>query len=426
MTAKRTAATAPVLRRITAEAVLQALVSGGELTAGDLIAATGLSRPTVHSVCDELIGLGWVLETGGAVAPAAGTAAIASGSAVGGAPAGGAAAVGGRPSRRYTLNAGAAFVAGIDLGATKVSCCLADLRGRIIVEATEPWRDEHVGAPERVMIVRRIMQALLQEAGLDAGQVLAGGMAIPAPVTDDGHAVALESYLPGMAALDLRTALQPDFQWPLLVDNDANLAVMAERWCGAAQGVDNVVVLLAGERLGAGICLGGRLIRGGGAAGEMRFLELVEGVGNTDAIGGMCRELGAVAAAEILAGDRPESAGGSVLVELARRRPEDVTAEMVVEAARRGDPAAVEVVAVVMERTARAAAVVSTLLDPELLVLAGGPAGAGDVLLPVFGQQLSQLNSARPRLAASTLGDHSALVGAVRAALDHAFETLLD
>lgn len=48
------------------------------------------------------------------------------------------------------------------------------------------------------------------------------------------------------------------------------------------------------------------------------------------------------------------------------------------------------------------------------------------MLLPVFEQQLGQLNSARPRLAASTLGDHSALVGAVRVALDHAFESLLD
>ncbi|MBT2549008.1 ROK family transcriptional regulator [Arthrobacter sp. ISL-65] len=420
MSAKRTAATAPVLRRITAEAVLQAFVAGGELTAGDLIAATGLSRPTVHSVCDELIGLGWVRETDAASAPAASLPATS-----GGQPAGIGPNAGGRPSRRYSLNAAAGFVAGIDLGATKISCCLADLRGQILVEATEPWRDEHVGAPERVMTARRIMRALLDEAGLKAGTVLAAGMAVPAPVTDDGHAVALESYLPGLASLDLRAALQPDFEWPLLVDNDANLAVLAERWCGSAQGVDNVVVLLAGERLGAGICLGGRLIRGNGAAGEMRFLELVEGVGNTDAVGGMCRELGAIAAAEILAGDRPETPVGSVLVELCGHRPEDVTAEMVVEAARRGEPAAVEVVAVVMERTARAAAVVSTLLDPELLVLAGGPAGSGDVLLPVFEQKLSQLNSARPRLAASTLGEHSALVGAVRMALDHALERLL-
>ncbi len=84
---------------------------------------------------------------------------------------------------------------------------------------------------------------------------------------------------------------------------------------------------------------------------------------------------------------------------------------MVVEAARRGDQAAVDVVDVVMERTARAAAVVSTLLDPELLVLAGGPADAGDVLLPVFDHHLGRLNSVRPRLAASMLGDHAALIG---------------
>jgi predicted NBD/HSP70 family sugar kinase len=420
MSAKRTAATAPVLRRITAEAVLRALAAGDELTAGDLIAATDLSRPTVHSVCDELIGRGWVVETAAAGAPAADAF-----RGRGRLPAGAAASQGGRPSRRYALNAGAGLVAGIDLGATKISCCLADLRGQIVVETTEPWRDEHVGAPERVITARRIMQELLDEAGVDAGRVLAAGMAVPAPVTDDGHAVALESYLPGLAALDLRAALEPDFTWPVLVDNDANLAVMAERWRGAAKGVDNVVVLLAGERLGAGICLGGRLVRGAGAAGEMRFLELVEGVGNTDAVGGMCRELGAIAAAEIIAGDRP-AAGTSALVKLCAGNPEDVTAEMVVEAARRGDPAAVDVVDVVMERTARAAAVVGTLLDPELLVLAGGPAGAGDVLLPVFGRQLSRLNSAQPRLAASTLGDHAALVGAVRSALDHAFEHLMD
>jgi predicted NBD/HSP70 family sugar kinase len=417
MSPKRTAATAPVLRRITAEAVLQALVSGHELTAGDLMSATGLSRPTVHSVCDELIGRGWVTETGAGPAPSSAGQRTAIQMA---------ASTGGRPSRRYALNAGAGLVAGIDLGATKISCCLADLRGRIVVETTEPWRDEHVGAPERVMIARRIMKELLAAAGRDPGRVLAAGMAVPAPVTDDGHAVALESYLPGMAALDLRTALRPDFDWPLLVDNDANLAVMAERWRGAAQGVDNVIVLLAGWRLGAGICLGGRLIRGAGAAGEMRFLELVEGVGNTDAVGGMCRELGAVAAAEIVAGDRPAAPEDSVLVELCAGDPETVTAEMVVEAARRGDQAAVEVVDVVMERTARAAAVVSTLLDPELLVLAGGPADAGDVLLPVFDHHLGRLNSVRPRLAASMLGDHAALMGSVRAALDHAFEHLLD
>ncbi len=98
MSPKRTAATAPVLRRITAEAVLQAWLSGDELTAGDLMSATGLSRPTVHSVCDELIGRGWVTETGAAPAPAS----VGERTAIQVA-----ASTGGRPSRRYALNAGA-------------------------------------------------------------------------------------------------------------------------------------------------------------------------------------------------------------------------------------------------------------------------------------------------------------------------------
>jgi len=249
---------------------------------------------------------------------------------------------------------------------------------------------------------------------------------VPAPVRPNGHAVALESYLPGLSSLDLRLALRPDFNWPLIVDNDANLAVIAERWIGVAQDVDDVVVLLSGERLGAGIYIGGRLIRGGGSAGEMRFLELVEGVGHTDAIGGMCRELGAIAAADILDGERPGSPNSSELLRLCGGVPAAVNAEMVIEAARKGDPAASEVIDIVTERTARAIAVVATLLDPQLIVLSGGPAGAGDVLIPSLDEKLKELNSAHPRLAASTLTDHAALRGAVRVALDHAFALLLD
>jgi predicted NBD/HSP70 family sugar kinase len=332
----------------------------------------------------------------------------------------------GRPARRFALNAAAGYVLGIDLGATKLQLGLSDLAGNIVAEWSEKWRDEHVGAPERLLVARQAIREVLTQAGVEASSVMASGMAVPAPVRPDGHAVALESYLPGLAALDLRLALRPDFDWPLIVDNDANLAVIAERWRGVAQDVDDVVVLLSGERLGAGICLGGQLIRGGGSAGEMRFLELVEGVGNTDAIGGMCRELGAIAAAETLAGERPWSPhDDSELLRLCDGIPAAVDAEMVINAARKGDPAAHEVLKVVTERTARVIAVVATLLDPQMIVLSGGPAGAGDVLIPSLDEELDGLNSAHPHLAASILAGHAALLGAVRVALDQAFASLL-
>lgn len=401
--AKKTDATVPVLRKISASAVLGALTTGSVLDATGLMEATGLTRPTVLTVCDELAGLGWLEEVGAG----AGTARA------------------GRPSRRFALRARAGFVLGIDLGATKLQVCLADLSGAVVAESAEPWRDEHVAAPERLATVRSRIWTLLDETGVAASEVMAAGMAVPAPIGPDGHAIALESYLPGLSALDLRLALRPDFEWPLLVDNDANLAVIAERWLGVAQNVDDVVVLLSGERLGAGIFLGGKLIRGCGSAGEMRFLELVEGVGNTDAIGGMCRELGAIAAAEVRAGERPEAPGGSELLRLCGNVPADVTAEMVIEAARKGDTCARDVVDIVTERTARVIAVVATLLDPRMIVLSGGPAGAGDVLVPALNERLEQFNSQRPRLAASMLAGRAALSGTVRVALDHAFDSLL-
>ena len=79
----------------------------------------------------------------------------------------------------------------------------------------------------------------------------------------------------------------------------------------------------------------------------------------------------------------------------------------------------------VTERTARVIAVVATFLDPQMIVLSGGPAGAGDVLIPSLNKELDGLNSAHPHLAASTLTDHAPLLGAVRVALNHAFASLL-
>lgn len=399
----QTDATLPVLRRISVSAVMGALITGDQLDASELMKRTGLSRPTVLTVCDELLRRGWITE----------------GFASSGLPRSG------RPSRRFSLAAAAGYVLGIDLGATKLQMCLSDLSGTVVAESSERWRDEHVGAPERLRIARQRTHELLASSGVGSWQVMAAGMAVPAPVGPDGHATALESYLPGLSALDLRLGLRPDFDWPLTVDNDANLAVLAERWQGAARGVENVVALLSGERLGAGIFLGGQIVRGGGSAGEMKFLRFVEGVGNTDAIGGMCRELGAIAAADILDGEGPLSTANSELIRLCGGVPAAVDAEMVIRAARNGDEAALEVLEVVTARTARVIAVVATLLDPQLVVLSGGPAGAGDILIPLIDEKLGGLDSAHPRLAASTLTDQAPLRGAVRVALDHAFASVL-
>ncbi|WP_219419529.1 ROK family transcriptional regulator [Pseudonocardia nigra] len=377
-------ATAPLLRRMNAQAVLDALLDEGTLSGAELMAATHLSRPTVHAVCDELIARGWAVEL------AARQPADAS-----------------RPGRRarvYGPRARAGYVLGIDMGATTVRAALADLRGDVVAETGAAYRHDRVPADERIDATRAAVAAVLDTAGAAPAQVLGGALGVPAPVHPAGHAVAVEHYLPGLAAVDLRTALAPLVGVPLLVENDANLAVRAERWVGVAAGSDDAVLVLAGERLGAGVCLDGRILRGRhGATGEMGFLHLVEGVGDTDAVGNLARRWGAGVTGP---------AG----------RAEDVFA-----VARDGDRAALDVVDAVARRVGRALAVLATLLDPEVLVVGGAVAEGADVLMGPLARELARAApAARARLVPSTLADRGVLLGAVKAALDDVRPRLLD
>ena len=381
------------LRQHNAAAVWAALDGTDGLTGTELMAACSLSRPTVHAVCDDLIARGLVVEIE-TRSPHSDTGA-------------------GRPARQYASRDDGAHVVGIDLGAKKVSAVVADLRGRVRARESTSFRDERVPAVERITIVRETVRAALAAARVDSHGVLCVAMGVPSPVDARGHVTAAEHYLPGLAELDLRAVLADDFGWTTIVENDANLAVIGERWLGVAQGVEDVVELLAGYRLGAGVVLGGRLLRGsGGAAGELTFLNLVEGVGNTDAVA----ELAEVLAHEAETDGRfpaMEQLGPDARDERGRPR-----ARAVFDAARRGDPVAHEIVDRIVDRMARVVAIISTFLNPSLVVIGGGAALVGDLILPPLRSALPALTDTPPQLEASSLGDHAVTTGAVRCALD--------
>lgn len=372
--------TSPLLRRMNAVTVLDALRVRGPATGSELMQDTGLSRPTVHAVCAELMRRGLVTEIEGRSPRTAQP---------------------GRRPRQYVFNARAGHVLGIDLGAKKVTVQLADLRGDAVSEQTYVFTHEHVRARTRLDGVRRTVGRVLEEAGVEPGAVRAVAMGVPAPVDNDGQVVASEEYLPGLPGRDLRDVLSP-YGWTTHVDNDANLAVIGERWRGVAQGCDNVIELLAGHRLGSALFLDGRLVRGSaGRAGELKFLSMVQGVGNTDAIAELAVVYGVEAG--LPAAD----------------------AEAVFDAARAGDPTAVAVMDRVLDRIARVVAIFGTLLNPELVVVGGGVAGSGDLIVPGLEERLPALTEAPPRVVASELGDHAVVTGAVRVALDAVEATIL-
>ncbi|WP_159033592.1 ROK family protein [Streptomyces sp. WMMB 322] len=393
MSDREPTATSPLLRRLNAGAVLDALRATGPATGTELMEITGLSRPTVHTVCDHLISRGWVHEIEQRP-PQRGSGP-------------------GRRARQYEFNAAAGYVLGIDLGQNKVTSVVADLRGDSLAEHTRTFRAGGIGARARLNQMHRAVETTLGDAGLDKSAVLAIALAVPGPVDEGGHVVAEEDYLPGLARIDLRKAAGEGFDAPVLVENDANLAVLAERWRGCAQGADNVVELLAGERLGSGLYFGGRLIQGSrGAAGELKFLSMVDGVGNTDGIALLARTLGAEAVVA--------SAASPSLADAVGGDPRRMTAKLVFAAARDGDPSALAVVDEVTARIGRVIALLHTLLNPELVVIGGAVAQAGDVLLEPLRRAVGELVPDPPEIKNSALGDHVVVTGAVCRALDHA------
>ncbi|MCA4132901.1 ROK family protein [Arthrobacter sp. M4] len=391
-----TGATPQLARRINASAVLGVMRNSSVVTVSELIEATGLTRATAISVCEELLGRGWIRELD--------TLRTAGGYQKG------------RPARRFELEERAGFVLGIDVGAAKTTVVVADLRGDTVGKASLPFTSFDITSDERVGTIKLAVQQALDDADTDASHVLAGTAGIAAPVDREGNILASQQFW-AQFDVGLKSAFQEQHGWTVQLENDANLAALGERWRGAAAGVDDLVVILSSERFGSGVMESGRLLHGtGGGAGEMAYLNIVEGVGSTHGIAFLARNW----AEEALKGKAKS---------LLRKKPDggtSVEAEDVFAAARQGDKVAQSILARLADRVARIVGTASTLINPELVVLGGAVSGSVSAIVPTITALLPEYTATPPRLAASTLGDRIVTVGAVRHALDYVEANSLD
>ncbi|CAH0148251.1 Glucokinase [Arthrobacter sp. Bi26] len=381
------AATPQLLRRVNAQAVLRHIRGADVATGTELMALTGLTRASVIAVCEDLIGRGWIVEldqprnephAGRGMPPVPRK---------------------GRPARRFAFNREAGFVLGLDIGAATTTAAVADLRGRVIGRSSGSFRAADIPALERIGVVDLACRKALEAAGADPGRVLAVGAGIAAPVDRDGNVLVTQRFW-SLFDVGLRSALKELHGWTVLLENDANLAALGERWRGSGVGVDDLVVLLAGERLGAGVMESGRLLHGrGGAAGEMGYLDMVEGVGSSDGIAALVRQWSAA--------DGGPSAGGPA------------SAPRVFADAAAGDATALAILDRISERMARVIASIASLINPEQVVIGGAVAESAGVLLPGITALLPRFTATPPRVTVSPLGDAIVTAGAVRHALDY-------
>lgn len=360
-----------VLRRLNSAATLRALRDGGEATLSELARRVGLSRPTTEGVLGGLIERGLVSED--APRPGSGL---------------------GRPARRYRFRAGAGHALGIDIDAHRVRLLVADLVGEV-VGGHSAVLDEQAPPGERIAAVRAAVKECLAAARVDRRSLWAVAAGTPGVVAPDGTVTSC-TVVPGWEGVHLARELGRSFSCPVLAENDANLAAMAERWRGAARDADDVVCVYAALHTGMGALIGGRLHRGRwGAAGEIGILDEL---GLRDTTGTLVRD----------------TAPG----------PAFERADHVLDAALRGSPDAMAVVEGLAGRMSRGIAAMALALDPEMVVVGGPLVRAGSPLVAELRRRVRPLCLSPVRIEASELGDESVALGAVRLALDRIDEDL--
>ncbi|MEU1439601.1 ROK family transcriptional regulator [Streptomyces sp. NPDC005786] len=379
-------------RAINDRLALRLLQQDGPLTATQLKTLTGLSRPTVADLVERLQGAGLIRVVGETGAERRGPNA-----------------------RLYGIVADRAHLAGLDVRTDSVAVVVADLLGATLAEATEP-----IGGDTAADDAVEQAVALLERTARTAGTAPLHSVGIGAPGLIDPVTGELRDTT-GLPAWhrNLVRALQQRLPATVLVENETNLAAVAEHRVGAAQDHDTFVLLWLGHGVGAAVMLDGRLRRGAsGGAGEIGFLPVPGTIGFPSAVncdGGFHSLVGSAPLVEL-------AAAHGITAPAVGHEP---GASAAVRAALAGEGDSEAFLDTLADRLALGAAAVASVLDPGCVLLAGevGHAG-GEALAARVEERLAMMSPLRTEVRAGTLGGTAVLRGAVLAAREAAQDAL--
>jgi glucokinase-like ROK family protein len=380
--------------------VLDLVRYGGVATRPELSRESGLGRTVVAQRVDQLLASGLLSE--GTHAPS----------------------TGGRPARSLRFRAEAGSILAIELGATSLAVGVADMAGRLLTSYEEPC--DIAAGPDAVLgRAEELLDDLLEKRPEDP-PAWGIGIGLPGPVEYAYGRPIAPPIMPGWDGYSVRDRLARRYDVPAWVDNDVNLMALGELRLGLARGEQDVVFIKIGTGIGAGLISGGRLHRGAqGAAGDVGHVAVV------DDAAVICR-CGNVGCLEALAGG---AALGRLATEaartdrspfLARRLAESesgiLRASDLGDAAIYGDALAVEVFGQTGRHIGHMLATLVNFYNPSLVVISGGLASVGDLLLASIRETVYRrslpLATRDLRIARSALSGLSGLHGAAFVVID--------
>lgn len=310
---------------------------------------------------------------------------------------------------------------GLDLGGTKIAGGVVSSRGDVLsdVRLATPAR----GLTKDLAALFDVAHTAVSASKAPWRKIAAVGVGVPGACDPQTQTVWAPN-LPGWSRAPLTSLLEKALQRPTFVEGDRNMQALAEAWLGVGHRsrVRNLVFVTVGTGIGAGLISDGRLIPGAhgvsGAAGWM----VIDRAWKPEYARVGCFEALAAGPAVARLGQRAfDESPGTLIGVLARQNGAKVTAEIVAAAARRGDKAAQRVLNEVGTNLGLGVANIVSLLNPDLVVLGGGLAAIGDLLLVPLRRAVRQwaqpLAARQVRIVRSRLGTQAGILGAAR----HAF-----
>ena len=374
----------------------------GGISRADLARNLALTRSAMSSIVNDLIGAGIIREAEDGPT------------------------TGGRRPILLELNPQRGKFIGIDIGATHVDYLVTDFACQVLYEMEKPF-DITVSPDLGLAQIDGYLREMLAELSLDFSDVLEIGVGIPGPVVAERGLVISPPLMPGWDNYPIRAHLEEIWKLPVSLNNDAELGALGEWAYGAGRGERHLAYIKVGSGVGAGLLLDGKIFRGAtGSAGEIVHTTIREN-------GPLCT-CGNHGCLETLAGGKAIARQAIEAVQAGRRtvmasiEPVNrITARDVAEAARRGDLVAQQIMKDAGMYLGIAIASLVNLFNPNMVVVGGGIAQMGDLLLQPIRQvvqQRSLRSSAQAvRINTAVLGRRSSSMGAVVQAqntfLDH-------
>lgn len=364
-------------RRLTMSSIVQAITTYGPISRASVAKMTGYSKQTVSEIVGSLEKDGWV-QTVGRTEGSVGRRAVV-----------------------YEIVPDAALVASIDLGGTKVRVALCNLAGAVVVESTEPTTQE--GGQAVVDQIATIIVNTARKNNIASEKVRVAVVGVPGVLDAKTGNIKFAPNIQGIDKIDFMGSLHERLGIEVLVENDVNLAALGEHWMTRQGERDDLVFLSIGTGIGAGLVIGGQLVRGAaGAAGEIGYIPF-----GADPYEAESKQVGAL---------ERVTATRAILDEYARLSGSKKTVPEIFEASLKGDTIATDVLRSAASYIARTVASIAAVVDPACVII-GGSIGSRSELIEMIEAEINRCFPRSIPVEASVLGNHAALAGGASVAL---------